>query len=87
MSKEERVNLAQRCCKGLVGAVETRPELGADASGQFGSTQTFYGVLGNFPLPLWRDGRGVHKCYPVDYLGERQELFINQKEKNIHRAF
>lgn len=53
-----------------MGAVETGSELGADAAGQFGSTETLYGVLGHLPLPLWGDGRRVHKRYPVDDLGE-----------------
>lgn len=55
-----------------MGAVEAGSELGADASGQLGSTETFYGVLGHLPLPLWCDGRRVHKRYPVDYLEMRQ---------------
>lgn len=57
-----------------MGAVEAGSELGADASGQFGGTETFYGILGHFPLPLWSDGRRVHKCYPVDYLGARHRV-------------
>lgn len=57
-----------------MGAVEAGSELGTDASCQFGSTETFYGVLGHFPLPLWRDGRRVHKRYPVDYLGARHRV-------------
>lgn len=76
-NKREKVYLAQRCCKGLMGAVEAGSELGADASGQFSSTETFYGVLGHFPLPLWRDGGRVHECYPVDDLG------ATQKSKNF----
>ena len=71
-----------------MGAVEAGPELGADASGQFGSTETLYGVLGHFPFPLWSDGRGVDKCYPVDYLGEKQSYLKNiPSEGTIHRAF
>lgn len=65
----EKCHLAQGCCEGLVGAVQARSELGTDASCQFGSAETFYGVLGHFTLPLRRDGRRVHKRYPVDYLG------------------
>lgn len=57
-----------------MGAVEAGSELGADAPGQFGSTETFYGVLGHFPLPLWSDGRRVHKRYPVDNLGARHRV-------------
>ncbi len=57
-----------------MGAVEACSELGTDASGKFGSTETFYGVLGHFPLPLWRDGRRVHKSYPMNYLGARQRV-------------
>lgn len=57
-----------------MGAVEAGSELGADASGQFGSTETFYGVLGHFPLPLCSDGRRVHERYPVDYLGTKQRV-------------
>ena len=57
-----------------MGAVEARSELGADAFGQFGSTETFYGVLGHFTLPLWSDGRWVHKRYPVDYLEARHTV-------------
>lgn len=70
----EKLYLAQGCCKGLVGTVEASSELGADASGQFGSAETFNGVLGHFPLPLWSDGRRVHKRYPVDYLGARHTV-------------
>lgn len=70
--RSEKFHLAQGCCEGLMGAVEAGSELGTDAFCQFGSTETFYGVLGHFPLPLWRDGRRVHKRYPVDYLGARQ---------------
>lgn len=56
-----------------MGAVEAGSELGADASGQFGSTETFDGVLGHFALPFVRDGRWVHKCYPVDDLKEAHD--------------
>lgn len=53
-------------------AVQTSPELGADASGQFSGTQAFDGILGNFPLPLRTDGGRVDKCYPVDDLQEKK---------------
>lgn len=74
LQEKEKVHLAQRCCKGLMGAIEAGSELGADASGQLGSTETFYGVLGHFPLPLWRDGRRIHKSYPVDYLETKHRV-------------
>lgn len=67
-----------------MGAVEASSELGADASGQFGSTETFYGALGHLTLPLWRDCRRVHKRYPVDYLEDTQGLFSNTSDGNIH---
>lgn len=72
LQRREDLNLAQRSCKGLVGAVKPGSELGADASSEFGSAETLDGVLSHFTLPLWSDGRRVHKRYPMDYLqGDR----------------
>lgn len=73
----EEHHLSQGCCEGLVRAVEAGSELGTDAPGQFGSTETLYGVLGHFSLPLGRDCRRVHKGYPVDDL--------QQKKRKIQR--
>lgn len=80
---ERHCNLAQRCSKGFMGAVEARSELGADAPGQFGGTQAFYGILGHLPLPLGSDGRRVHECYPVDYLGDTVGLCISRLLHNV----
>lgn len=80
----EKVNLTEGSCEGIMGAVEACSELGADAPGQFGSAETFYGVLGNLPLPLWSDGRRIHKCNPLDYLQERRrESEMTRNLKNI----
>lgn len=63
-----------------MGAVEPGPELRADTSGQFGSAETFDGILGHFALPLWSDGRRVNKRYPVDYLqGRRRDSYQKGK--------
>ena len=51
-----------------MGAVEARPELGADAARQLGGTQALDGVLGHLPLPLRGDGGRVHERDPLDYL-------------------
>lgn len=52
-----------------MGAVQPGSELGADASGQFGSAQALDGILGHFALPLWGDGGRVNERDPVDDLG------------------
>lgn len=62
-----------------MGAVEAGSELGTDASGQFGSTEAFDGVLGHFSFPLGRDGRRVHKGYPVNYLRQEKKHPIVQE--------
>lgn len=72
--KGDEANLTQRCCKSLMGAVEPGSELGADASSQFGCTETFYGILGHFAFPLWSDGRRIHKRYSVDDLKARHRV-------------
>lgn len=69
-----RHHLAQGRCEGLVGAVEAGSELGTDASGQFGSAQALYGVLGHLSLPLGRDGGRVDEGDPVDDLPGRRNL-------------
>ena len=51
-----------------MGAVEARPELGADAARQLGGAQALDGVLGHLPLPLRGDGGRVHEGDPLDYL-------------------
>lgn len=51
-----------------MGAVEARPELRADALGQFGGAEALNGVLRDLPLPLSRDGRRIHPCDSVDDL-------------------
>lgn len=77
----ELVYLSQGGSKSVVGAVEACSELGADTLRQLGSTQALYGILGHISLPLWCDGRRVHKRYPLDDLhwggekaGEREHL-------------
>lgn len=52
-----------------MGAVQSGPELRADALGQFGSAQALDGVLGHFALPLRGDGGRVDERDPVDDLG------------------
>ncbi len=57
-----------------MGAVESGPELGADALGQFGGAQALDGVLRDLALPLGRDGRRIDPRDAVDDLrrDERQ---------------
>lgn len=64
----EEPHLTQRSCEGFVRAVQSSPELGADAPSQFGGAQTLYCVLCDLPLPLWSDGGRVDEGYSVDDL-------------------
>lgn len=68
LAKAGLVYLSQGGSKSVVGAVEACSELGADTLRQLGSTQALYGILGHISLPLWCDGRRVHKRYPLDDL-------------------
>lgn len=67
-------------------AVQSGSELGADASGQLGGAQAFYGVLGDFSLPLWSDGGRVDKRYPVDYLQEGQRKRVTTPRQRHHQS-
>ena len=69
---QSQTHLSQGGGERVVGAVEARPELGADAARQLGGTQALDGVLGHLPLPLRGDGGWVHKRYPLDYLHKTQ---------------
>lgn len=62
-------------------AVEAGSELGTDASGQFGSTEAFDGILGHFSFPLGCDGRRVHEGYPVDYLRQEEKHPVAQPSR------
>lgn len=64
----EGTDLSERGGEGLVGAVESGPELRADALGQFGGAQALDGVLRDLALPLGRDGRRIDPRDAVDDL-------------------